>query len=139
MFAASDLMPGWRGMNDTSAKPFTKAEMDAMRAATRDEARLRHDFWAKLKRVGRQLPFVEDLLAAYYCAVDPATPKRVKLILLGALTYFVLPTDAIPDILPFLGFADDAAMLAAAIAQVAGAINDSHRGKAREALQDDLG
>jgi uncharacterized membrane protein YkvA (DUF1232 family) len=139
MFAATDALPGRSGMNDTSSKPFTKAEMDAMRAATRDEARLRHDFWGKLKRVSRHLPFVEDLLAAYYCAIDPATPKRVKLILLGALTYFVLPTDAMPDILPFLGFADDAAMLAAAIAQVAGAIDDSHRGKAREALQDSIG
>ena len=126
-------------MNESSAKPFTKAEMDAMRAATRDETRLRHDFWAKLKRVGRRLPVVEDLLAAYYCATDPATPKRVKLILIGALTYFVLPTDAVPDILPFLGFADDAAMLAAAITQVAGAINGNHRDKARKTLEDDLG
>ena len=125
-------------MNESSTKPFTKAEMDAIRQATRDEARLRRDFWAKLKRVVRQIPFAEDLLAAYYCAVDPATPKRVKLILVGALTYFILPADAVPDILPFIGFADDAAMLAAAIAQVAGAINDSHRDRAREALEEDL-
>ena len=125
-------------MSSTSSKPFTKAEMDAMREATSDEeGRLRYDFWAKLKRVGRQLPFVEDLLAAYYCATDPATPKRVKLILVAALTYFILPTDAVPDILPLLGFADDAAMLAAAIAQVADAINDGHRRKAREVLEDE--
>ena len=126
-------------MSDTTSKPFTKAEMDAIRAATRDEGSLRNDVWAKLRRVGRQLPFVEDLLAAFYCATDPATPKRVKLILLGALTYFILPMDAVPDLLPFLGFADDAAMLAAAIAQVAGAINDNHREKAREALEKGLG
>ena len=125
-------------MSDTSSRPFTKAEMDAIRDTTRDEARLKHDFWAKLKRIGRQIPFLEDLLAAYYCATDPATPRRVKLILIGALAYFVLPTDAVPDILPFIGFADDAAMLAAAIAQVAGAINDSHRDRAREALEEDL-
>ncbi len=125
-------------MSHSSTKPFTKAEMDAIRAAMRDEARVRRDFWAKLKRVGRQIPFAEDLIAAYYCATDPATPKRVKLILIGALVYFVLPTDAVPDILPFLGFADDAAMLAGAAAQVAGAINDSHREKAREALKDEL-
>jgi uncharacterized membrane protein YkvA (DUF1232 family) len=106
--------------------------MDAIREATRDGAHLGRDFWAKLKRIGRQLPFLEDLLAAFYCATDPATPKRVKLILVGALTYFVLPTDAVPDFLPVIGFADDAAMLAAAIAQVAGAINDFHRTRARE-------
>jgi uncharacterized membrane protein YkvA (DUF1232 family) len=125
-------------MSQSSPRPFTKAEMEAIREATRDEARLRQDFWAKLKRVARKLPFAEDLLAAYFCATDPATPKRVKLILLGAVAYFVLPTDALPDLLPFLGFADDAAMLAAAITQVAGAINESHRRKARETLDADL-
>ena len=126
-------------MSNSSAKPFTKAEMDAIRAATRDDAGLQRDFWAKLKRVGRRLPFVEDLLAAYYCATDPATPKRVKLVLAGAIAYFVLPADAVPDLLPLLGFADDAAMLAAAIAQVAEAINDSHRRKARAVFRDETG
>ncbi len=126
-------------MTDTSARPFTKAEMEAIRAATRDDAGLKRDFWAKLKRVGRRLPFVEDLLAAYYCATDPSTPKRVKLVLAGALAYFILPADAVPDLLPLLGFADDAAMLAAAIAQVADAINDGHRRKARDVLQEETG
>jgi uncharacterized membrane protein YkvA (DUF1232 family) len=131
-------------MDDTLGKPFTKAEMDAMRQKASEEApgddgRLQQAFWAKVKRVGRQLPFIEDLLAAYYCMVDPATPRRVKLILIGAIAYFVLPTDAVPDLLPFLGFADDAAMLAAAIAQVAGTISDTHREKARAALEDEEG
>ncbi len=126
-------------MTDTSARPFTKAEMEAIRAATRDDAGLKRDFWAKLKRVGRRLPFVEDLLAAYYCATDPSTPKRVKLVLAGALAYFILPADAVPDLLPLLGFADDAAMLAAAIAQVADAINDGHRRKAQDVLQEEPG
>lgn len=126
-------------MSEAMSKPFSKMEMDAIRDATREDARLRDDFWAKLKRVGRQLPFVEDLLAAYYCATDSGTPTRVKLILVGALTYFILPTDAMPDFLPLLGFADDAAMLTAAIGQVAGAINDSHRDRARKALADELG
>jgi uncharacterized membrane protein YkvA (DUF1232 family) len=127
-------------MDETLGKPFTKAEMDAMRQkasqeASGDDARLQQTFWTKVMRVGRQLPFAEDLVAAYYCMVDPATPRRVKLILIGAIAYFVLPTDAVPDLLPFLGFADDAAMLATAIAQVAGAIGDTHREKARAALK----
>jgi uncharacterized membrane protein YkvA (DUF1232 family) len=126
-------------MSDTSTRPFTKAEMEAIRAATRDDEPLRRDFWAKLKRAGRRLPFIEDLLAAYYCAIDPATPKRVKLVLAGAIAYFVLPADAVPDLLPLLGFADDAAMLAAAIAQVADAINDGHRWKARQVLDGEAG
>ena len=124
-------------MKHKPTEPFTKAEMEAIRAATRGERRMRRDFWAKLKRIGRHLPFVEDLLAAYYCATDPSTPKRVKLVLVGALAYFVLPTDAVPDLLPLFGFADDAAMLAAAIAQVAGAINEGHRERARAVLKED--
>jgi uncharacterized membrane protein YkvA (DUF1232 family) len=123
-------------MSDGFTKPFTKAEMEAIRRATQDEAGIRHDFRAKLKRVGRQLPFSEDLVAAYYCTLDPATPSRVKLVLLGAIAYFVLPFDAVADFLPLLGFADDAAVVAAAIAQVAGAITDKHREKAREVLKD---
>ena len=116
--------------------PFSKAEMDAMRRATRDEDGLRRDFWAKLKRIGRHLPFAEDLVAADYCTLDPATPRRVKLILLGAIAYFVMPFDAVADFLPIVGFADDAALIAAAIAQVAGSITEDHREKARETLRD---
>jgi uncharacterized membrane protein YkvA (DUF1232 family) len=124
-------------MSETLSKPFSKAEIDAMRRATRDEKGVRRDFWAKLKRVGRHIPFADDLLAAYYCTLDPATPTRVKLILLGAIAYFVMPMDAVPDILPLIGFADDAAVLAAAIAQVAGSITDAHREQAKATLRDE--
>ncbi len=128
-------------MSDTFAKPFTKAEMEAMRResgedACRHEETVRNGFWDKVKRFGRQIPFAEDVVAAYYCTMDPATPNRVRWILLGALAYFVLPVDGIADFLPLLGFTDDAAIIAAAIAQVAGSITEEHREKAREALRE---
>lgn len=130
-------------MSETIAKPFTKAEMDAMREERgeerrrRDEDTVRRGFWDKVKRVGRTLPFGEDIVAAYYCALDPSTPSRVKWVLLGALAYFVMPMDGIADFLPLLGFTDDAAVIAAAIAQVAGSINEDHRAKARDTLRED--
>ena len=123
-------------MSEPFMKPFSKAEMEAMRRATRDEEGLKRRFWAKLKRVAGKIPFAEDLVAAFFCATDPSTPSRVKLILLGAIAYFVFPADAITDLLPLFGFADDAAVLAAAITQVAGSITDEHRARAREALED---
>jgi uncharacterized membrane protein YkvA (DUF1232 family) len=123
-------------MSEAFTKPFTRAEMDAIRRATRDETGVRRDFWAKLKRVGRRLPFAEDLIAAYFCTLDPATPSRVKFVLLGAIAYFVMPFDGIADFLPLVGFADDAAIIAAAIAQVADAITEAHRARAREVLRD---
>jgi uncharacterized membrane protein YkvA (DUF1232 family) len=118
-----------------ATRPFTKAEMDAIRQAAQDEEGVRRDFWAKLKRVGRRVPFAEDILAAYYCTLDPATPSRVRFVLLGAIAYFVMPFDAVADFLPILGYADDAALIAAAISQVAGSIKEEHRDKARQALR----
>jgi uncharacterized membrane protein YkvA (DUF1232 family) len=100
----------------------------------REEARLRDDFWRKLKRVAARLPFAQDLLAAYYCAFDRETPLQVKAALLGALAYFVLPVDAMPDILPLLGYTDDALVLVTALRLVAGHIRDEHREAARQAL-----
>jgi uncharacterized membrane protein YkvA (DUF1232 family) len=95
---------------------------------------LRRDFWCKLRRVAARIPFAEDLLAAYYCAFDRETPLHVKGTLIGAIAYFVLPVDALPDIMPVLGFTDDAAVLAAAIKLVASCIQPAHRDAARDIL-----
>lgn len=119
---------------DDLNKPFTRAEMEAMRRATRDESGILSEVLALLRRVARRVPFAEDALALYYCARDPMTETRVKLIVLAALAYFVMPVDTIPDILPLFGFADDAAVLAAAVAAVRGSITDLHRTKAKETL-----
>jgi uncharacterized membrane protein YkvA (DUF1232 family) len=98
------------------------------------DASLRSTFWRKLRLVFAQLPFAEDLLAAYYCAFDRATPRRVQLMLIAAIAYFVLPADAVPDWLPVIGFTDDAAVLAATFKLVADHIRDEHYLAAREKL-----
>jgi len=101
----------------------------------RDRDGVRKQFWAKLKRTVAKLPFAEDLLAAYYCAFDKQTPRHVQAALLGAIAYFILPFDFIPDMLPVLGFTDDAAVLATAIRMVASHITPEHRDAARMALK----
>jgi uncharacterized membrane protein YkvA (DUF1232 family) len=100
-----------------------------------DRESVRRRFWIKLKRVVVRLPFAEDLLAAYYCAFDKETPRHVQGALLGAIAYFILPFDFIPDMLPVLGFTDDAAVLATAIRLVASHITEDHRRAARAALK----
>jgi len=100
-----------------------------------DRDTLRKRFWLKLKQVAAKLPFIEDLLAAYYCAFDKETPRHVQAALLGAIAYFILPFDFIPDMLPVLGYTDDAAVLATAIRLVASHISDDHREAARTALK----
>jgi uncharacterized membrane protein YkvA (DUF1232 family) len=82
-----------------------------------------------------RLPFAEELLAAYYCAFDRNTPRHVQTALLGALAYFVLPFDFMPDVLPVLGFTDDAAVLATAIRLVSSHITSEHRQAARAVLR----
>lgn len=102
-----------------------------------DEARVRRDFWPIVRRVARNIPFAEDAVAAYYCALDRETPTHVRAALIGALAYFVLPFDAVPDFLPLMGFADDASILAAAIAAVRIHMKDRHRDAARRTLEDE--
>ena len=104
----------------------------------RDEDIVRRGFWKKTRKFAARLPFAEDLLAAYYCAFDRDTPVQVKAALIGALAYFVLPFDAVPDVLPFLGFADDAAILATALRMVANHLTPAHRAAAKRKLDDEL-
>ena len=104
-------------------------------AEIRDRAaRVERGFWPKLRKVARRIPFSEDLVAVYYCAMDGETPLRVRATLLGALAYFVLPFDFLPDMLPVLGFTDDAAVLATAIRMVSSHITPEHREAAHAAL-----
>lgn len=97
-----------------------------------DETRL----WKKLVRVVARIGFAEDLVAALYCALDRGTPTYVRAVLLGAVAYFVMPADAVPDILAGIGFADDASVLAAAVTALGRHITDDHRAAARRRLDD---
>jgi len=99
-----------------------------------DERRLESDFWHKLKGLAASLPFAEDLLVVHYCAFDRETPLHVKAALLGAIAYFVLPLDFIPDYIPLIGYTDDAAVLAATIKLVTAHIMPTHREAARRTL-----
>lgn len=112
-----------------------KVKRPAMNLAE-DERVVRAGFWGKLKRVAAGLPFAEDLLSAYYCAFDRETPLQVRAVLVGALAYFVIPFDGMPDVLPLLGFADDAAVLAAAMKLVIDNIRPEHREAARRTLEE---
>ena len=108
---------------------------DTASGLERDEARIRSGFWPKLKRVAANLPFAEDLTTSYYCAFDDETPLRVRAALLGALGYFILPFDFMPDLMPLLGYGDDAAVLAGALKLVFDNIKPEHRAAARQALE----
>jgi uncharacterized membrane protein YkvA (DUF1232 family) len=96
-----------------------------------DEQIVRENFWTKARQTLGRIPFSEDAVASFHCATDGATPLPVRATLFGALAYFVLPFDAIPDFLLGLGYTDDAAVLLAAFTACKTYITEDHRAKAR--------
>ncbi|WP_420407808.1 YkvA family protein [Hoeflea sp.] len=104
------------------------------RTGEASEASVRAGFWRTFRKAARQIPFAEDLVAAYYCALDPETPAKAKAVILGALAYFIMPFDTVPDFLALVGFSDDIAVLTLAIATIRSNITDAHRLAARKAL-----
>jgi len=102
--------------------------------ARKDEREVRNGFWPKIRSAVKHIPFAEDALAAYYCAFDRRTPFYARATLWGALAYFILPFDAIPDYLPVIGFADDATALATAMRMIASHMKEEHREAAKRAL-----
>ncbi len=130
-------MIAWNDASELKNAAFGGGDVSRSAFAER-ERWVRRDFWTKFKRLAGKLPFAEDLVAAYYCALDPATPMRVRGMLLAALAYFILPFDFVPDVILGLGFADDAALITAVIGLVAAHITPAHRAAAARALDKDL-
>jgi uncharacterized membrane protein YkvA (DUF1232 family)/uncharacterized tellurite resistance protein B-like protein len=91
-------------------------------------------FWDKLKNfaliAGKEV--VEKALTLYYAIQNPSVPKWAKTVVIGALAYFVLPVDAVPDIFPAVGFTDDWGVLLAAVATVSMYINDDVKARAKQ-------
>ncbi|NEQ28549.1 MAG: DUF1232 domain-containing protein [Microcoleus sp. SIO2G3] len=98
-------------------------------------------FWEKLRKfalqAGREV--VERALTLYYAAQRPETPLWAKTVIYSALAYFILPTDAIPDLTPIAGYADDLGALAAALTTVAMCITPEVRREAKQKLEDWFG
>lgn len=94
-------------------------------------------FWDKAKHHAKSAgqAVLEPALKMYYAARDPDTPAWAKAAIFAALGYFISPLDAIPDLLPVLGYSDDLGVLAAALAATAASIKDEHVQKARETLE----
>ena len=123
------------------SKPVTPEEaLDPARALTPsvqrvNEVRVSRGFWPKIRRTASKIPFAGQALSVWFAARDPETPTAAKGLMLGALAYFVMPIDAIPDIFAGIGFTDDAAVIAALIATLGANIKRRHRDQAAEALE----
>jgi uncharacterized membrane protein YkvA (DUF1232 family) len=100
-------------------------------AVALDEVRL----LTKARRFASKLPFVRHAVAMWFTLRDDETPLAAKTVIVGALAYFVLPIDLVPDFIAALGFTDDAAVLATALKTVSSYMTPSHYERADEALK----
>lgn len=114
--------------------PVLRREPDASRAAPAFD---RGRFWEKLARhalaAGRDV--VEKALWLYYAAERPEVPRWAKLTIYGALAYFILPLDAIPDLIPGAGYVDDLGALGTALLTVASYVDEDVKRRARRRME----
>lgn len=100
----------------------------------KDEILVKEKFEKKVKKLAGKIKFLQGAVELYYCAIDPKTERWVKILAFSALAYFIIPFDAIPDFIPITGYADDAAIILAAIKKLADKVTDEHRAKAKSLL-----
>ena len=97
--------------------------------------------WSKIakyaKKAGKEV--IEKALWLYYAAQNSNTPTWAKSIIYGALGYFILPIDAVPDFVPVAGYTDDLGVIGTAIATVSMYINDDVKRLASQKLKDWFG
>lgn len=98
-------------------------------------------FLSKLKSVGLKLGFKGlHAVAVLYCALkSPKMEMKDKLIIVGALGYFILPIDLMADFLPVFGLVDDIVVVSKAVMAVIGHIDDEVKEEAHLLLKNTFG
>ncbi|MBU0476198.1 MAG: DUF1232 domain-containing protein [Bacteroidetes bacterium] len=87
----------------------TKEDIDEVTGAIDSQ------LWTKLEKVGKKISFAKDLLALYHYLIDKNVSWHRKAIVAGALIYFIVPIDTIPDLVPLFGYMDDLGVIAATL------------------------
>ena len=124
------------------ASPYVNGNFDALDPSRAlvphvmrlNERRVARGFWPKIRKVAGLIPFASEALAVWYCARDEETPVAAKAMMLAALAYFVMPLDAIPDVIAGIGYTDDAAVFMAMLTLVGKNLKPRHRAAARAAV-----
>ncbi len=98
----------------------------------------KESFWKKIRKYtekqGRKPVYYALLL--YYLMEDKDVPMTQKATIIGALGYFILPLDLIPDVTPLVGFADDITALTACLKTLYESITPSVKEKAQKKVED---
>lgn len=104
-----------------------------------NETKVKSEFWGKVKKCASKIPFLDEVVALWFCTRDPKTPKRVRSAVFASLAYFILPTDLIADFVPGIGYMDDAMVIGRTLKSVHDHVTDEHRKLARQHIDMRLG
>ena len=98
-------------------------------------------FWHKMKNYSSKAggKVIYTALKLFYALKSKDTPAWAKSVIAGALGYFILPADLVPDMVPVAGYTDDLGVLLAAIGTVAVHITDEVEAQARQRMSDWFG
>lgn len=96
------------------------------------------NFQKKMKALGGRGTYelLEKAFQLYYLAKSPNVPLWAKGLVVGALGYFIVTPDAVPDITPVLGFADDLSVMLSALAAVAAHLSPEIKERVERRLED---
>ncbi len=92
--------------------------------------------WNKIKGVAKKVGanLIYDVLQLFYVAKNPNVPMKIRAAMVAPLGYFISPVDLIPDLVPVVGYSDDAAVIAMAIGIAHLYINDDIRQNAKNKM-----
>jgi uncharacterized membrane protein YkvA (DUF1232 family) len=84
--------------------------------------------WSKIINLGKKigLGLMRKVITLFYTVRDPDTPAWAKSVIYGSLGYFIMPIDALPDIVPFIGYSDDLGVIVTATALILAHIKKEH-------------
>jgi len=100
-------------MNDTYDE--LKSEYNSESKFNEGKEYIEENFWEKVERVGKKISFAKDIKALFNYFSDKNVQWYRKSIVLGALVYFIVPIDIIPDISPLVGYLDDLGVITAVV------------------------
>jgi uncharacterized membrane protein YkvA (DUF1232 family) len=134
MSGAEKASPGVNASFDPKS-PLDPARALVPRTVRLNERLVVRGFWPKIRKVAAHVPFASEALSVWFSVQDPETPAAAKGLMLACLAYFILPTDAIPDWIPVIGYADDAAVFTTLLGLVGKNLKPQHRQSARDAVE----
>jgi uncharacterized membrane protein YkvA (DUF1232 family) len=94
--------------------------------------------WEKIKKFSKAAgtKVIYAVLLLYYAMKDNSVSLKTKLFIAASLGYFILPTDAIFDLTPIIGYSDDLGVLLFALKQISSAITPAVKENARRKIEE---